>query len=129
MNATRQLTNEQLHKYKCYFIIHTECRVNSMDFKLVCRRYPGDSSGANLAAAITLKLRVVNWRPRLKLQVLIYPPLQTIDFMTPSYQEYVCDSGLTQAFMRDFWSVHLNVVGVIMSSVVMHTNNSPHRTG
>ncbi|KAI0230657.1 Neutral cholesterol ester hydrolase 1 [Lamellibrachia satsuma] len=63
----------------------------------------GDSSGANFAAAITLKLRAVNWRPRLKLQVLIYPPLQTIDFMTPSYQEVTCDSGLTQAFMRNFW--------------------------
>ncbi|KAK2159797.1 hypothetical protein NP493_1690g00022 [Ridgeia piscesae] len=63
----------------------------------------GESSGGTLAAAVTLKFRNRNWRPRIKLQVLLYPPLQTIDFMTPSNRKNACLGDLDQAYIRDFW--------------------------
>ena len=55
----------------------------------ICRLLTaGDSSGGNLAAAVTLRARDENWNPALKAQVLFYPPLQAINFNTPSYQRY-----------------------------------------
>jgi acetyl esterase/lipase len=44
----------------------------------------GDSAGGNLAAAVSLKLRDEKFKPALKLQVLIYPHLQSLDFQLPS---------------------------------------------
>jgi len=53
----------------------------------------GDSAGGNLAAAYCLKLRDANRKsqpedviPMPKLQALIYPALQAVDFKTPSCQ-------------------------------------------
>ncbi|KAK2148846.1 hypothetical protein NP493_3127g00000 [Ridgeia piscesae] len=54
----------------------------------------GDSSGANLAAAVALRARDENWTPALKAQVLFYPPMQAINFNTPSYQRYRCTAHL-----------------------------------
>ena len=51
----------------------------------------GDSAGANLAAAISLHMRDTGYKLRPKLQVLLYPALQMIDFLTPSYQEHAHD--------------------------------------
>jgi len=55
----------------------------------------GDSAGGNLAAALCLKLRNENRSsqkedvvPLPKLQALIYPALQAVDFKTPSFQSY-----------------------------------------
>ena len=49
--------------------------------------FTGDSAGGNLAAAISLKLRDAHPDvPRVKLQVLLYPMLQAIDFRLPSIQ-------------------------------------------
>ena len=45
----------------------------------------GDSSGGNLAAAVCLKLRDMKYTYRPKVQVLIYPILQALDFQLPSY--------------------------------------------
>ena len=46
----------------------------------------GDSAGGNLAAAVSLKLRDEGFAPKIKLQVLLYPALQCLDFQLPSYK-------------------------------------------
>ena len=45
----------------------------------------GDSAGGNLATTVALRLKKAQNKP--KLQVLIYPVVQAIDFKTPSYQQ------------------------------------------
>ncbi|XP_013417568.1 arylacetamide deacetylase-like isoform X2 [Lingula anatina] len=47
----------------------------------------GDSSGGNLVAAVTLKLRDLAVTPALRLQLLIYPSVQALDFWTASSQQ------------------------------------------
>ncbi|GAB1603097.1 arylacetamide deacetylase isoform X1 [Argonauta hians] len=44
----------------------------------------GDEAGGNIAAAISLRLAVETAFPTLKAQILIHPPLQAFDFLTPS---------------------------------------------
>ena len=65
--------------------------------------FAGDSSGGNLAAAVSLKLRNEVFSPALKMQALIYPALQAVDFNTPSYQENACDPYLDRPWMMSFW--------------------------
>jgi len=72
----------------------------------------GDSAGGNLAAAFCLKLRDANRRghkdavlPMPKLQALIYPALQAVDFQTPSYQSV--DPLLPRRAMAAFWTLYL----------------------
>lgn len=49
----------------------------------------GDSAGGNLAAVTTQRLRArKDLKNELKLQVLLYPVVQYVDFLTPSYQRY-----------------------------------------
>ena len=47
----------------------------------------GDSSGGNVAAATSLKLRDSEHPVKLRYQVLIYPTTQGITFNLPSHQE------------------------------------------
>ncbi len=49
--------------------------------------HSGDSAGGNLATAVAMKLRDSHFQPRPKLQVLLYPALQAVDFHTPSYHQ------------------------------------------
>jgi len=44
----------------------------------------GDSAGGNLAAAVAIKLREEEFQPSVKIQMLIYPALQLVDFQLPS---------------------------------------------
>ncbi|XP_014769880.1 arylacetamide deacetylase isoform X1 [Octopus bimaculoides] len=44
----------------------------------------GDEAGGNLAAAVSLRLAVETAFPTLRAQILISPPLQAFDFLTPS---------------------------------------------
>ena len=53
----------------------------------------GDSTGANLAAALTLRLRNTH-RPPISHQTLVYPLLDT-DLTTPTYHDYGTDYLLT----------------------------------
>ncbi|XP_077987536.1 arylacetamide deacetylase-like [Glandiceps talaboti] len=71
----------------------------------------GDSAGGNLAAAVSAKLTFEEEYqtlklPKIKFQGLIYPALQAIDFLTPSYQQNDLFL-LSQDLMSRFWSWYL----------------------
>lgn len=65
----------------------------------------GDSSGGNLAAAVTQQLiGDPDIKIKFKTQSLIYPALQTLDMDLPSYQENSHFPGLSKSLMVRFWS-------------------------
>ncbi|GCC22758.1 neutral cholesterol ester hydrolase 1-like isoform X1 [Chiloscyllium punctatum] len=69
----------------------------------------GDSAGGNLAAAVTQQLVVdSSIKFQLKLQALIYPVLQALDFNTPSYQQNMATPILYKHVMARFWLEYLN---------------------
>ncbi|XP_070538116.1 neutral cholesterol ester hydrolase 1-like [Ptychodera flava] len=90
----------------------------------------GDSAGGNFAAA-TAGLLTFDDRyqdmglPKLKFQGLIYPALQALDFLTPSYHHGDIFL-LTQDIMTKFWSWYLT--GDLRYAEAMKTNNHtcPH---
>uniref|UniRef100_A0A8C9A5D0 Neutral cholesterol ester hydrolase 1 n=1 Tax=Prolemur simus TaxID=1328070 RepID=A0A8C9A5D0_PROSS len=64
----------------------------------------GDSAGGNLAAALGQQLiQDVNLRNKVKLQALIYPILQALDFNTPSYQQNANMPILSRYVMVKYW--------------------------
>ena len=64
----------------------------------------GVSAGANLAAAVSLKLADSgDTTPRPELQVLMVPCLQSLDFNTPSYQQNEHNSFLPKHYMVAAW--------------------------
>ena len=54
-----------------------------------------------------LKLRDEKFIPKPKLQVLLYPVTQAVDFLTPSYQANAGDSVLNAREMAMYWSLYL----------------------
>jgi acetyl esterase len=67
----------------------------------------GDSAGANLAAALALRVRD-RGGPPIALQLLIYPVTDR-NFETVSYREFASGFGLTRANMQWFWDCYLPV--------------------
>lgn len=65
----------------------------------------GDSSGANLAAALAQRTRDEGG-PRIDHQLLVYPVV-TRDFTTESYEKYGAAFGLTTRTMQHFWDVYV----------------------
>lgn len=61
----------------------------------------GDSSGGNLAAALTLRLRA-SGAPQPAAQLLLYPALDA-SASRPSYQRFATGHNLTAAMMRWYW--------------------------
>ncbi|XP_056420949.1 arylacetamide deacetylase isoform X1 [Hyla sarda] len=65
----------------------------------------GDSAGGNLAAAVAqMLLHDPEVNVKLKIQVLIYPVLQSLDLNTPSYKENANMPLLSKTLMVRFWS-------------------------
>ena len=64
----------------------------------------GDSSGANLAAALTLRLRAQQ-RPQPRAQLLLYPALDAASAL-PSYAAFATGYSLTAAQMRWYWDTY-----------------------
>jgi acetyl esterase len=67
----------------------------------------GDSSGANLAAAATLRARDDAGGPAIAHQLLLYPPLDAAMSST-SYSEFATGYFLTRGTMEFCWSTYLN---------------------
>ncbi|XP_036993381.2 neutral cholesterol ester hydrolase 1 [Artibeus jamaicensis] len=64
----------------------------------------GDSAGGNLAAALGQQFsQDANLKSKLKLQALIYPVLQALDFNTPSYQQNMDTPILPRYVMVKYW--------------------------
>lgn len=64
----------------------------------------GDSAGGNLAAALGQQFTYVeSLKNKLKLQALIYPVLQALDFNTPSYQQSMNTPILPRHVMVRYW--------------------------
>ncbi|CAO2613587.1 Neutral cholesterol ester hydrolase 1 [Lemmus lemmus] len=64
----------------------------------------GDSAGGNLAAALGQQFTYVDsLKNKIKLQALIYPVLQALDFNTPSYQQNVNTPILPRHVMVKYW--------------------------
>ncbi|XP_055966654.1 neutral cholesterol ester hydrolase 1 [Sorex fumeus] len=69
----------------------------------------GDSAGGNLAAALGQQFNQdADLRNKLKLQALIYPVLQALDFNTPSYQQNVNTPILPRYVMVKYWVDYFN---------------------
>ncbi|KAL7840617.1 hypothetical protein AOLI_G00259400 [Acnodon oligacanthus] len=69
----------------------------------------GDSAGGNLAAAVAQQLALDNSvSTKFKVQALIYPVLQALDFNTPSYQQNGNVPILYRPLMARFWLEYLN---------------------
>lgn len=67
----------------------------------------GDSAGGNLAAAVALKLRDESFHPQPKLQLLLYPVMQGIDFQLPSMMQNSFGPRLTSSSMCYFVAMYL----------------------
>ncbi|KAJ6660954.1 hypothetical protein lerEdw1_016974 [Lerista edwardsae] len=69
----------------------------------------GDSAGGNLAAAVCQEMsQEENVTTRFKLQALVYPVLQPLDFNTPSYQQNEITAVLPRFVMVHFWLDYFN---------------------
>ena len=64
----------------------------------------GDSAGGNYAAAVALRLRDQKVHPMPRIQLLIVPVVQAVDFQTPSFQQNRHGPFLTTRFMNWFYS-------------------------
>ena len=67
----------------------------------------GDSAGGNFVAAVALKLRDNEFQPAVKMQVLIYPIMQGVDFKLPSYIQNENGPLLTRQAMAFFTGLYL----------------------
>ncbi|XP_001335382.3 neutral cholesterol ester hydrolase 1 [Danio rerio] len=69
----------------------------------------GDSAGANLAAAVAQQMALDHSASiKFKVQALLYPVLQALDFNTPSYQQNGNIPILHRPLMARFWLEYLN---------------------
>ncbi|XP_054839781.1 arylacetamide deacetylase-like [Eublepharis macularius] len=81
----------------------------------------GDSAGGNLAAAVAQQLlHDPEVKVKLKIQVLIYPALQTLDLNLPSYKENGHLSFLPKSLVVRFWSEYFTTDTSL--KIAMETN-------
>uniref|UniRef100_A0A8C8RCI5 Neutral cholesterol ester hydrolase 1 n=1 Tax=Pelusios castaneus TaxID=367368 RepID=A0A8C8RCI5_9SAUR len=85
----------------------------------------GDSAGGNLAAAVCQQLSLDDSvSNKLKLQALIYPVLQALDFNTPSYQQNTNMPVLSRFVMVKFWIGYFNGNYDFVDSMLINNHTS-----
>ena len=98
---------DDCHRASTWFIRH------AFDYGVDATRVAisGDSAGGRLSASVAQAVSSDASLPNIKLQVLIYPAVQTMDTLTPSYQKYADDFGddgiLPRSKVASFWSMYL----------------------
>ncbi|XP_066477994.1 arylacetamide deacetylase [Tiliqua scincoides] len=94
---------EDVYTVTKYFLQTKTLEQYNVDSSRVC--IAGDSAGGNLAAAVAQQLLDdPDVKVKLKIQILIYPALQTIDLNLPSYQDNANMPVLPKTLMLRFWS-------------------------
>lgn len=83
----------------------------------------GDSAGGNLAAAVSQQIQEdPKVEVAIKIQVLVYPALQTIDFNTPSYQQNGNMPILPKTLMVRFWSEYFSRDKLLLKDMTDNTH-------
>ncbi|XP_058233100.1 neutral cholesterol ester hydrolase 1 [Hemibagrus wyckioides] len=86
----------------------------------------GDSAGGNLAAAVAQELASdSSVSIQFKVQALIYPVLQALDFNTPSYQQNGDVPILYRSLMVRFWLEYLNGDHRLIPSLLLNNHTAP----
>lgn len=95
----------------------------SIDPERVC--VSGDSAGGNLAAAVAQELSSDDsLTVKFKLQALIYPVLQALDFYTPSYQQNRAVPILYRPVMARFWLQYLGADSSLESHLLANNHSA-----
>lgn len=85
----------------------------------------GDSAGGNLAAAVTQTLTSEpSLSSRFKLQALVYPVLQALDFHTSSYQQNQAVPILYRRIMARFWLQYLDADPALETHILDNRHSS-----
>ncbi|KAJ0059902.1 hypothetical protein NL108_015230 [Boleophthalmus pectinirostris] len=85
----------------------------------------GDSAGANLAAAVTQTLcSDPSLRSCPRLQALVYPVLQALDFQTSSYQQNRAVPILYPPVMARFWLQYLDADPLLEPSMLQNQHSA-----
>lgn len=85
----------------------------------------GDSAGGNLAAAVAQRIGIDDSiSVKFKLQVLIYPVLQALDFNTASYQQNQNVPILYRKLMARFWLEYLGADPNLIHSLLMNNHTA-----
>ncbi|XP_066518518.1 neutral cholesterol ester hydrolase 1a [Hoplias malabaricus] len=94
----------------------------------------GDSAGGNLAAAVAQQIGQDNSTGKFKLQVLIYPVLQALDFNTASYQQNQQIPILYRELMAHYWLEYLGAEPELIHTLLLNNHTArdqvlaePHR--
>ncbi|XP_003218232.1 arylacetamide deacetylase [Anolis carolinensis] len=107
---------EDVYAVTKYFLQRSVLEEHKVDPERVC--ISGDSAGGNLAAAVTQQLLDdPDVKVKLKIQVLIYPALQTIDMNLPSYQDNKNMPILPKSLMLRFWSEYFTTDLSLMEAI------------
>ncbi|XP_056105106.1 neutral cholesterol ester hydrolase 1 isoform X1 [Rhinichthys klamathensis goyatoka] len=85
----------------------------------------GDSAGANLATAVVQQMALDSSVPiQFKVQALLYPVLQALDFNTPSYQQNAHIPILHRPIMARFWLEYLNGDPRLVTSLLANNHTT-----
>ncbi|XP_072547299.1 neutral cholesterol ester hydrolase 1a isoform X2 [Salminus brasiliensis] len=85
----------------------------------------GDSAGGNLAAAVAQQIGKDNGTAgKFKLQVLIYPVLQALDFNTASYQQNQQIPILYRELMAHYWLEYLGADPELIHSLLLNNHTA-----
>ncbi|KAJ7324766.1 hypothetical protein JRQ81_017786 [Phrynocephalus forsythii] len=107
---------EDVYTMAKYFLQSDVLAHYKVDPSRVC--IAGDSAGGNLAAAVTQQLlHDSDNKVQLKIQVLFYPALQTIDFDLPSYRDNRDMPVLPKSLMLRFFSEYFTTDPSLMEAM------------
>ncbi|KAL4635883.1 neutral cholesterol ester hydrolase 1-like [Arapaima gigas] len=85
----------------------------------------GDSAGGNLAAAVAQQIAIDDSvSNKLKVQALIYPVLQALDFNTPSYQQNQYMPILYRQVMISFWLEYLGANPSYLQALLVNNHTA-----